>query len=218
MIEVVSYRNPLDRQIRYYLLDRLSGRQYRRIVGAWSWPGVKAGHLVIVGEDRKGTAWHSLTERICKSIPELLGAVIPLKEYYRVGEWYSDTTNRPAMTRWAEMVDALNVNAAKSGRRPVVDIWPVEAPYVREVEERFPHYCHVIRDVIVPVRRLEWGMCPQVRVSFENLEPEQTGETIERHPEITALGFALAALASFPYSEAVVRGPDYQPLDPFAGY
>ena len=196
MVESVYIRNPLapGRPTRY-LRNRLTGEKYSRVLGAWIWPGKSPGWIVVVAQDlkldldTKKRAIRCLFEKAVGAVRDLIPAIRVLRERYLCQEWISDCTNDAGMTAYNLAVQHLPPTS-KLSLQPV---YPCEAPFCDEREERLVRYAHIIRDEIMPAKTLHFGGCQETEASCAKIDLDK-GTDLYQVPQAAALGFAVAWL------------------------
>jgi hypothetical protein len=112
MIEEKIYVHPFSFRRESYFEDRESKREYARIVGGLTWPGINPGCLVLVGEERwdyksKGMQnYRVLAEYESHDPSKLINRAGELCMTLQANPFYGDTSNRLMM----EMVRKSDAN------------------------------------------------------------------------------------------------------------
>jgi hypothetical protein len=180
----------LDGQQLCFYVDRITGHHYSRVLIGMSWPGQKPGYLVVVGKDRHKTGgirpMRALFEMECRTVQELCAWANVARTGYRAGEIFGDPTNEPMVCLWGNYCAYKNT-----------DFYPCPAPQIQFEDKRWPYYLSLVQSCLLPGKNGEKaliiGDCQQLRAALSSLQAESVKENIADHPQIAALGFAVAA-------------------------
>ena len=188
MIQVKHFKTFEGENKRYYV-DPMEDREYSRIIAGFTWPGTKDGFFVVLAKDRKTDGGkhmlRTLFEQQCQSIPRLFRTCVVAKPYYLIQQFYGDSTNRPMMMFWAN----LNVDQV-----PLSQVYPVEAPHVRDDETKWRTYLETIYAAVSDNKRLQLGKCHTLRAAISELPIDAPEKKPEDFPAVTALAYAVAAM------------------------
>ena len=197
--------NPLGKPGVY--LEKETGRSFRRIYGGMHWPGVNPGAVVIVGEDLEMDAaldkrkiW-ILAEYENRSPFELLTQCKELKGFLKVQKFYGDNKNRPMMSLM---------------RRGRFEINLLKAPFIDSPDVHANNLLLIREKTSATKKVLSFGEKSALPAILSSLSSIPTGNSFD-YPKIAAFGYALSALALYPYPRPRVHSIGYQPLDPIVG-
>jgi len=173
-----------------YYLDTETGLKFRRIFAGMSWPEVRPGYIVVVGEELD--ADESLDEHRCHILGEYENhgpsdLVRRCKEYkglFKIDSVFSDTSNRP-------MTDFMRDSGFSLEDAPFAD----SANVVQ-------YYLALIREMTAATKKiLFFGENSKLPGILATLDADRlTGNDLgSGHPPVMALGYVLAAFKTYTY-------------------
>jgi hypothetical protein len=193
----VRLEKKLDVPGELYWFDRETGREYGNVVGGLGWPGSKDGCLVVAGvgltEDTDLEAFpiQVLGETVAEDLDQLLRTALKLKDQFSIGHFYGDLENMGMMA----LLDEFNGDRRKRGLSPL-DLY--SHPQDKE-SGRLSFYLQLIKKLTRPNRKiLSFGPESILPGYLLSLSPEEASKaTINNHPIIAAMGYALAVLTAW---------------------
>jgi hypothetical protein len=190
--------------------DDRTGRNYRRIYGGLSWPSVKAGAIVVLGESLlinenvgENSIW-VVAEYESRDPAEIFVKCREFVTVMKVQEFFGDTYNRPMMSLKHKSKAGFNLE---------------KAPFV---DEALSHeaYLSIIRTKTSATHKvLNFDNSKAIREELTQLTSVPARNTFKtEYPYIAALGYALAAFMVNEYGDFDYHPEmSYQPLDPEVG-
>ena len=184
-----------------YFKHTKTGKEFRRIVGGFAWPGKKPGFVVAVGEELKPDPTTKrrhlwvVGETEDFNVENLFRRGAEFLEIYQVEVFCGNSRNEPMMSLLRQFnCSSRNLKLSGLSLR--------EAPYV-DNEGSFPYYVHTISGLLDPEKYLHFGETSKLPGLLLEVTPEDASSLdAQSFPAIAALGYAVAYLVI------------YQPLPP----
>ncbi|MBN1829838.1 MAG: hypothetical protein JW884_11950 [Deltaproteobacteria bacterium] len=175
--------NPLGYDTKRYTEDTATGRRYRFIVGGFAWPlKGKPGHIVVLGEDDQEDAVlrkhpiRVLAECPKESVIDLLQKGLDCNKQFCVDEWVGDTENMAMMG----FMDKISLPLSKA--KMIDDL------------HQFEGFLNMIKECTAPGKKvLQFGQESRLPDYLHEVTATK-GESVENHPPVAALGYALAEI------------------------
>ncbi len=196
-----------------YHYEDLEGNKFSRIVAGLAWPALKAGFLVVIGEDYhedpslKCRHLRALAEGEESDTERLFKKCLDLRERYWVERILGDMDNEPVMELLRDF------NKSLDGARPL-------SLYDASFPEDLRYQVQLIKGVTSFNRKtLHLNQCNALRGYLSNiaLEDAQQGKASD-HPAVMALGYALSYIRNHPKDPVkdrirqIPQEEDYNPL------
>lgn len=168
-----------------------SYKEYRRIIGGFSWPSpMKSGFMIVIAEDYHKDKnldkrhYHIMTEYENDDAMELLKYCHQIQNRYCIERWCGDDKNLPMM----ELLSKFNRGKKKG-------VYISSAPFLDD-PHAFEYYVSLIKDKIVYGKKiLYFGEESKLPVYLMELAPEKVSNSRNQdYPAIRALGYIISAL------------------------
>jgi hypothetical protein len=162
---------------------------FRRVWGGISWPGEKAGTVVVLGEKNSFGKAHRyvLAEARSGSPAELIVAANKLTENLEVGEWFGRHVEGSK-----EFLNQKNSQAFSSRKR---ELYITDAP--GPIDNTISYHINTIHDCLQP-KTLHFFQDSSLPADLKKLPDIVYGLTNIEYPATAALGYVLAALVENP--------------------